>query len=60
MAFALHEGSSPDRIMKELAKANDPFCTWFKGKVKEVHVIDMNTTDPKIPVAVELRMDCTH
>jgi hypothetical protein len=60
MAFVLHEGSSPDRMMNELAKANDPFCMWFKGKVKECHGIDMNAPNASMPVMVELKMDCMH
>lgn len=59
-AFILHEGSAPDRMMRELAKANDPFCTWFKSQIKEVHGIDMNSPSPASPAAVELRMDCVH
>lgn len=59
MAFALHEGSSPDRMMSELAKANDPFCTWFKGKMKECHGIDVEAGGTGFMVT-EQSMDCTH
>ena len=60
VAFVLHEGSSPDRMMTELAKANDPFAVWFKSKMTECYGVDMNASKVSVPVATELKMDCLH
>jgi hypothetical protein len=59
MSIALHEGSSPDRMMTQLAKANDPFGTWFKTKMMECHGIDLGTTELE-KFVVENNLDCSH
>lgn len=60
VSFALHEGSSPDRLVTQLAKANDPFGMWFKSKIQECHGINLDGPNAIEKFVVDMNMDCNH
>ena len=49
------EGDDPGRSFGQMMHATDPFTTWFLGKVKDVHGIDL--TAPMTGTLSELVID---
>jgi hypothetical protein len=58
--FSLHEGSSPDRMISQLVKANDQFGQWFKDKMRECHGVDLDGPQSVSKFVVQMGMDCSH
>ena len=43
------EGDDPKRAFGQLMSAKDPFTTWFLGRVKTIHGVDLATPMPASP-----------
>jgi hypothetical protein len=45
-AIVTLEGDKPEEAFAKFAAANDEFTKWFKGKVKDVHDLDLSAPPP--------------
>ena len=43
------EGDDPGRAFGQMMSAKDPFTTWFLGRVKTIHGVDLTEPMPKSP-----------
>lgn len=43
---AVHEGPGSETFLAELAKSTSAFDTWFAGKIKEIHGLDVANPPP--------------
>lgn len=41
VAIILYEGETPTGFFQEIATSQDPFATWFRERVKDIHGFDM-------------------
>ena len=49
-AVIMIEADDPSEFMKALATSNDELATWFKGRVQEIHGMDLEGPPPNIEV----------
>ena len=50
------QGSNAEGMMPSMGASDDPFDIWFRGKVNELHGIDMTQPPPTPPPELEFGM----
>ncbi len=46
MVIVTLEGANPGKAFAEFDKGSDPFTTWFKQQVSEIHGVDLGAPPP--------------
>ncbi len=49
LAIVVHEGPGGDTMLKNLAKSDHPFDTWFRQRVAEFHGVDFSALTDRPP-----------
>jgi len=48
-AIVLYDGPAPEGFLTRIATGSDPFATWFRGQLTEVHGMDFSAPPPPPP-----------
>lgn len=59
LSVVLYEGETPGMFLQQMGTSQEPFAVWFRGKVKDLHGMDLSAPMPGPPpeLVTDIKVD---